>query len=516
MIARKTFAIFFAFSLSILSAQESATNQAAPTKEERLCTVKNQSVLINGKSIVYDVIGGTLPVTNSSGKSEASMFYTAYFAKADAVGCRPIAFCFNGGPGAASIWLHMGGLGPKKIDTKGLLPNSSPIDCKDNPFSLLAVTDLVFIDPISTGFSMAVEKAKENDFFSIDDDLYSFACFVRLFLSKFERWQSPKLLIGESYGTLRAVRLAHLLRDHFSIGIDGLALISLVLDLQDPVQEPWGDLVDVSFLPSYAAIAHYHKGGEQSESVAQLVDKVSTFALEEYLPALAQGTNLSHEKEVHISKKLSEFTLLPESFFLPLSLRLSQERFSEELLKERGVLVGRYDGRICRPQTFDELGMGLIFPPDPSEAVYSSTFASAVQKYFLCDLLWKKEGGYVLFSNEANRSWNWTQPSMHLSSSQLLRTEMSSNPQLKVFVAAGYYDLATPYLSQEMALSHLFLHEELRKNITFKGYEAGHMIYLSPASQRPFFEDMCQFISSLTSGYSPVPASSSGESAQSG
>jgi carboxypeptidase C (cathepsin A) len=481
--------------LQLFTAQE---NVLSPATEEKFHITKDLSIQVRGETITYETVCGSLPVTGKSEKTTASMFFTAYFKKDSSQKTRPIAFCFNGGPGSSSLWLHIGGIGPKMMNLDQLVPKNSLVGCIDNPLSLLAVADLVFIDPISTGFSKATDKEKESEFFNIEDDLYSFAHFIRLFLSKFERWHSPKLLIGESYGTFRAACLVNMLKEQFFIDIDGLALISCVLNTIDLTQDPSNDLSYATALPTYAAIAQYHTKTEHPKDVTQLINEASTFALEEYLPALAQGDSISKERKQEIAKKLAKLTFLPESVFISTNLRLSLERFSEELLKDQGEVFGRFDGRIVRSVTPDETGR-LCSPcnQDPSEALFTASFASALQKYFLCDLNLKKEDPYFVFNYKANASWNWQAAGTTFLGPRLLRSALSSNPHLKIFVAAGYYDLATPFLSQKFTITHLLLNEKQQKNITFKGYEAGHMMYLSPACKKPFSDDLSNFVRSL-------------------
>lgn len=472
--------------------------------------INNQSIGINGKKITYDIRAGALTVHGKDEKDTANVSYIAYFAHQPASKDhhpRPIAFCFNGGPGSSSVWLHMGFLGPKIVDLKGMSHPCLPVGYKDNPQTLLCSCDLVFIDPVSTGFSTAANKGNSKKFHGVEEDLFSIADFIRLFLTKYQRWESPKLLIGESYGTLRAVGLASLLQDHFFIDINGLVLVSLVLDLQALDESPSLDIPCITILPTYASIAHYHnqlKPPLLQISTPQVVEEAKKFAIEEYGPALLQGSALSSERKERIAQRLSEFTSLPASTIANLDLRVSDDRFCNDFLQAQNQMIGRYDGRITAYRVPDEplACKELMSCPDPSFYYISGAFTSAFQAYLSNDLHWQKGEPYVVISNTVH-PWNWTVDSQpqagcgYLSFMQNFRIAMVKNPSLKVFVAGGYYDLVTPYFSQEYSLTHLILPPELQKNIVLKGYESGHMMYLDESSREALFKDLVEFVRSV-------------------
>lgn len=469
--------------------------------------LNDRSIVLNGKTLSYDIRAGALTVHGKEEKDVAHLSYISYFAKKEGSHQRPIAFCFNGGPGSSSVWLHMGFLGPKIVNLNGLSHPSLPLGYKDNPHSLLSVCDLVFIDPVSTGFSSALNKNNSKKFYGVEEDLFSIADFIRLFLTKYHRWESPKLLIGESYGTMRAVGLANLLQDHYFIDVNGLILVSLVLDLQALEEAPSLDIPCITNLPTFASIAHYH--GQLNSPFAQMplpafMNEVKRFAIEEYGPALLQGTSLPVERKKQIAQQLSAMTSLPAATFESSDLRLSYNQFFKEFLKSQNLLIGRYDGRMTTFRVPDEPTAchDIVGYPDPSFYFVSGAFASAFQSYLLNELHWQKGEPYVVITENVE-PWNWTFDSKpqggvgYLSFMQDFRVAMMKNPTLKVFVAAGYYDLATPFFSQEYALTHLLLPEEFRQNVYVRGYEAGHMMYLDEASRKALYNDLGSFVQSL-------------------
>jgi carboxypeptidase C (cathepsin A) len=482
----------------------SGTGLKSPFALADQVVLTNQSVFIDGTQVFYDVHAGSITVNGKDETNVADLSFVAYCASSASsdVRSRPIAFCFNGGPGSSSVWLHMGFLGPKTVPISDLNHPQLPIPYRDNPQSLLSVCDLVFIDPVSTGFSRTANPEMAKKFHGVEEDLFSMANFIRSFLTKFQRWESPKLLIGESYGTLRAVGLAHLLQDRFYVDINGLILISLVLDLQCLENSPSQDISCLTALPTLATIAHYHNqltGPLAHVSVPQLVKIAKEFAIEEYAPALALGTDISKERYDQIAKRVSELTSLPESVIDAQRLRISSDCFFREFLKPQGRLIGRFDGRSTSFRLPDEEGLRLECDLDPSFYNINGSFAAAFHEYIAKDLHWHRDEPYVLLSDGV-QPWNWAVRSTppagcgYLSFLQECRMAMTRNPTLKLFVAAGYYDLATPFFSQEYSLSHLLLPSDLRDNITLKGYEGGHMMYLDEPARTALFHDLIQFV----------------------
>ncbi len=497
---------------TLLSTENSSTTppEISPFAQADQVVIDNQTIFINGKPLTYGIRAGALTVHGKDDKDVANVSYIAYFAQSPATKDqrpRPIAFCFNGGPGSSSVWLHMGFLGPKTVDLKGLSHPPLPVGYKDNPQTLLSVCDLVFIDPVSTGFSNTANNGNPKKFHGVEEDLLSIADFIRLFLTKYHRWESPKILVGESYGTLRAVGLANLLQDHYFIDINGLVLVSLVLDLQTLEESPSVDTPSLTILPTLATVAHYHQQLKAPLSLIpakQIVDEAKRFAIEEYGPALLQGTSIAADRKEKIAQRLSELTSLPPSLISRLDLRVTCDRFCTEFLQTQNRMIGRYDGRMTTIRVPDEASSCKdVMPyPDPSFYAISGAFTSAFQTYLLKDLQWQKGEPYVVISNNVH-PWNWTIDSRpqagcgYLSFMQDFRLAMAKNPTLKVFVAAGFYDLVTPYFAQEYSITHLLLPPELQRNICIKGYEGGHMMYLDDAARADLFKDLVAFITAI-------------------
>jgi len=488
------------FLLSLLIIQ-SLPATPLPEREERktIDRIEDKTTVIQGKKVLYDMYKGHIPIKSRNKKIKADMGFIAYVAHNNTPHERPIAFCFNGGPGSSSIWLHMGLLGPKILQCTHNDPTSS-ITKKENHLSPLALTDLVFIDPIGTGFSRSEDPDKASTFYGVEEDLFSIAEFIRSFLTQFNRWQSPKVLIGESYGSFRAAGLAHILQDHFSIDTNALILISLALNIDSLETDHTFDLPCITRLPTYAAIAHYHH--QNDIPLKKVIEESTRFAIEQYGPALSLGDRISQSHKEQIAEQLSQLIFLPKSLILDHHLRIEPNLFSSTILPDRAV--GRYDGRITRWKSFEGDGYSnRSFYPDPSMYAYSATFTAAFQEYLAQDLNWKTTIPYIILNNRVSRLWNWDAPGGpdqgfgYASCQQTLRLAMAKNPKLKIFVAAGYYDLATPYLSQEHAISHLLLAKPLQKNITFKGYSGGHMMYLTPSIHAKLSDDMRIFIENL-------------------
>ena len=510
-------AVFFISASAIaVDTPFSATGASGPVQERSpfaladQVVINDRSMTINGSKLSYDIRAGALNVIGKSDKETANISFIAYFAHPESSepSQRPLAFCFNGGPGSSSVWLHMGFLGPKTVDVTGLTYPSGPVGYKDNPQTLLSSCDLVFIDPVSTGFSTAVNKDDAKKFHGVEEDLYSVADFIRLFLTKYDRWESPKLLIGESYGTLRAVGLAHLLQDRYFIDVNGLILISSVLNFQALSDTPSDDLASITALPSLAVIAQYHKQLNPTLAVLSVPDLIKTarkFAIEEYAPALLHGSALPADRRARVQKIISELTSLSEETVTNADLRITCPIFTSEFLKGHRQSIGRFDGRALSPRILEEPSVcnshygNCAGNPDPSLYSVAAALTSAFQTYISEDLQWKKAEPYVVCSDNVH-PWNWSTTSCqipgmgYLSLVQDFRLAMVKNPTMKVFVAAGYYDLATPYFTQEYSLTHLLLPKGLLNNVTFKGYEGGHMIYLDPQARPILAADLAEFV----------------------
>jgi carboxypeptidase C (cathepsin A) len=461
---------------------------------ERTC-VTQHTLQLKNSTLSYTATAGTLIINDEHEKPEASIFYTAY--RRDPVSAneplRPVTFCFNGGPGSASLWLNIGAFGPQRID----LPNAEalppPYSYSPNLYTLLDTTDLVFIDPVSTGFSRPAPGVDVKRFHNVDGDIQSIARFINLYLNRYQLWEAPKFIMGESYGTFRAAGLAAHLHDTHSIYLNGIILVSTVLDfatLRDP--STTNDLPYLLSLPSYTAAAHYHKrlGPQlQKDSVAARA-AAESFVYGDYSAALLRGDALMPEEKQLIANKLSELTGVPSEEIARQRLRIPLGCFAKQILKESKQIIGRWD---CRYVGYDPRpGNGSsYYTLDPSAEALMGPFTAVFNSYIRRDLGWSTDGIYVPL---ADVSWDY-EPYVNqfASTANQLREVMTKNPYLRVFVASGYYDLATPYFATHYSLQHLGVAPELAKHIEEHRYDAGHMMYLHQPSLMQLKEDLVGF-----------------------
>lgn len=484
------------------------------------------SVTVGGQAISYQAIAGTLivhpkgwddvlrdPKSEKEGSNEgeprnpnaeASMFYVAYFKTGG--GPRPVTFLFNGGPGSATLWLHMGAFGPRRVvtSTDAHTP-AAPYSLVNNASSLLDVTDLVFIDAPGTGFSRISGKDKEKAFFGIDPDAYAFAEFISEFLSKYGRWNSPKYLFGESYGTPRSAVLINQLESERSIDFNGVILLSQILNFDlspdRPTGNPGVDLPYQTVLPTYAATAWYHHKlpGEHADLPAFLTE-VENFAMGDYGRALAAGSDLSAAERAAIAEKLHEYTGLPVDYILKADLRIDGGEFRQTLQSGDGMTTGRLDTRFAGPD-IDPLSQRANY--DPQSAALSSAYVSAFNDYARRDLHYG-EGEIFKPSIGIFRSWNFQhqQPGQNgpIPSEQGanvmpdLANAMKINPNLKLQLHAGYFDLATPFYQGIYEMHHLPIPASLEANIEYKFYDSGHMVYAKDASLKMLHDNVAAFI----------------------
>jgi carboxypeptidase C (cathepsin A) len=475
-----------------------------PAPVEDKFSVTKHSVRIDGVEIKYTVTTGTMVLRSETTDREvetkpeaarASVFFTAY--TRDGVKDktkRPITFSFNGGPGSASIWLHMGTLGPRKVnmgDVDDLLP--PPYGLEDNEFSILDASDLVFIDPVSTGFSRASEGVKAKDFHGLTADIESVGDFIRLYTSRNGRWLSPKFLAGESYGTTRAAGLSGYLQDRHGLYFNGLMLISSILDFSTARFEPGHDLPYILFLPTYTATAWYHKKLEAGlqKDLGKTLRLVQDFAAGEYATALFKGAKLSAKERSGVVQQLSRFTGISEGFLDRCNLRLEIFRFCKELLRDSGRTVGRLDSRF---KGIDRDAAGENFEFDPSHAAITGAYSAAFNHYVRQELGFESDLPYNII-NFAVWPWSYKEyENRFVNVGETMRKAMSGNQHLKVFVANGYYDLATPYFATEYTFNHLALDPSLNANIRMAYYPAGHMMYVHAPSLAQLKADLSAFI----------------------
>ena len=453
---------------------------------------KNSVVALGGKRIDYTAYTGYLDLKNDTGKMVAKVFFTYYKKEAENVTKRPVCFTFNGGPGSSSVWLHMGGLGPTRVLLldDGTTP-PPPFQYINNEYTWLDKTDLVFIDPVATGYSRAASGENPKQFHGFVEDVQSVGSFIRSFLSKYERWGSPKYLAGESYGTTRAAGLAKFLTDNYRIYINGILLISPVLNFGTNDYYVGNDLPRALYVPSYTAAAWYHKklAPALQADLQKALKESEAFALNEYAPALLKGGWLSEAEKNSMAEKLSYYTGLEKDLLLRANLRLEENRFYKELRRKDGLTIGRLDSRFTG-RNLDEAGEFVEF--DPSFTNIDGPFTSTMNDYFQRELKFKEEQPYNIFGSV--HPWNYSNvQNKFLNVAESLRDAMTKNTNLKVYVGSGYYDFATPYFTAKYDVEHMFLKPELRKNLRHYFYESGHMYYIHKPSMIQFKKDVDAF-----------------------
>lgn len=461
-------------------------------QEQRVET--KHTLIIDGATIAYTAIAGTALLKDDEGKAKASIFYVAYIREdvADPA-LRPITFSFNGGPGSSSVWMHLGMLGPRivSMNQDGTVP-PPPYRLEENPFSLLDVTDLVFIDPVSTGYSRPTPGQEAKQFHGYDRDIESVGAFIRLITSRLQRWSSPKFLIGESYGTTRAAGLAGYLQTRHGLFLNGIMLISSILNFQTARFVVGNDLPYILFLPTYSATAWYHKKlppDLQERPLRDLLDEVETFALDDYTLALMQGAALSQTEQMAIAERVARYIGLTAAYVARANLRVQIFRFTKELLRDQRRTVGRLDSRFVG---VDRDAAGEIFEHDPSSSAIHGLYAATINDYIRRSLRFDSDLPYEILAN-LFRTWDYSS-NQYLNVAETLRQTMSQNPYLHIHVANGYYDLATPYFATAYTFNHLELDPALQQNISMSYYEAGHMMYVHPPALAQAKEALSEFI----------------------
>lgn len=458
-------------------------------------TITKGSNTIAGKKIDYTTHTGYLDLKNDTGKLVAKIFFTYYKKDGDAENARPICFTFNGGPGSSSVWLHMGGLAPKRVLLKDDgTATAPPYKILDNEYSWLDKTDLVFIDPVATGFSRPAAGESPKQFHGFVEDVQSIASFIRHFLSRYERWGSPKYLAGESYGTTRAAGLSKYLQDSYRIYFNGIFLISPVLNFGTNDYYIGNDLPRALYIPSYTAAAWYHKklAPALQTDLQKTLRESEKFALGDYAAALIKGGWMTDAEKNNIAEKMSYYTGLSKEYCLAANLRVDENRFYKELRRADGLTIGRLDARFTG-RDFDDVGEGVSY--DPSFANIDGPFTSAINDYFEKDLNFKEDKAYNIFGSVT--PWNYSNvQNQFLNVAENLRDAMTKNPALKVYVGSGYYDFATPYFTAQYDIEHMFLRPETRKNIKQYFYNAGHMFYINKPDMVKFKKDIDAFFDS--------------------
>lgn len=465
-----------------------------PEMTEETPVVTHHEIEIDGKTLKYTVTSGRMPLKNDKDEIEAQVFFMAYTLDDAPEGARrPLMFSFNGGPGSPSVWLHLGALGPKRVKMleDGQLP-PPPYELVENPFTWLTETDLVFIDPVGTGYSRAKTEEIGAKHWGVKGDIESVGEFIRLYLSRYERWASPLYLVGESYGTTRAAGLAGYLIDR-GVAFNGIVLVSSILNFQTARFHRGNDLPFILFLPTYTATAWYHGrlAPELQADLRATLREAEAFAIGEYASALAQGDRLPAETYREMVAKVARYTGLSEAYVDRRSLRIEIHPFCKELLREDRRTVGRLDSRFKGI----DLDAAAQHPEhDPSMTALMPPYTAMFQDYVRRELGYKSDLEYFIFSG-VKKPWDWGSAGEgHPDTSEALRKALSRNPYMKVFVASGFYDLATPYFATEYTLAHMGLDPTLRGNISTGEYEAGHMMYIHEACLERLHTDITGFL----------------------
>ena len=462
---------------------------------EKLSTTGGHVVQIDGRDVRYTATAGTLPIHDPKGKVVASMFFVAYTRDGEDARIRPLAFLYNGGPGSATIWLHMGSFGPRHVQLadEGFQP-APPFRLVDNANSLLDVTDLVFVDAIDTGFSRPAAGEDPRQFHGVRGDIQAFGEFIRTYLSRFSRWSSPKYLIGESYGTMRSAGLSGELQERHGIELNGIVLISSVLDYLTKGYASGNDLPYVIFLPTFTATAWYHHKlpPDLQADFGKAVQEARAFSTGEYVLALEQGNRLSDAERAKIVQKLARLTGLSPEYIEQSNMRVSDMRFRTELLRGAHRTVGRLDGRFTG---IDADAAGERQEYDPSNEAIKGAFTATFNDYVRQELKWESDLAYPTSGDV--RPWSYDEfQNRYLNLADTLRGAMARNPYLKVFVANGYYDFATPFGGTEHTFSHIGYEPTYRERIELAYYDAGHMMYIRPSEQKKLKQDLARFIAS--------------------
>ncbi|MBP7950917.1 MAG: peptidase S10 [Verrucomicrobiales bacterium] len=480
--------------------QEAKQPEPAPDKKDGKASppppaVTKHELHLAGKRLAYAATAGTMVLSKPGGEPRANVFYVAYTAdgtgrdkKQHSAADRPLTFCFNGGPGSSAVWLHLGAFGPRRVvlPDGGITPPKPPFELTDNEECLLDATDLVFVDPVSTGYSRPEKGEDPKQFHGFNEDVESVGDFIRLYVSKNQRWASPKFIMGESYGAIRCGGLADHLQSRYGMYLNGLIIVSGLWDFQTLDANPPNDLPFICYLPTMAAAAHYHKKLPPvlQQDFAAAVKQADEFAHGAYAAALLKGAGLSAEEKQNVAQAVAYFTGLPADFILRENLRISPGQFFRKLLESEDKVVGRFDARVTGDP---EVG-------DPSFGVVFGAFASTLNDYVRRELKVENDQPYEILSRQV-QPWNY-QPytNRYLSVSEAVASAMKTNPALRIYIACGWYDMATPFCGIRHSVRHMNLDEKQRTAIQFGFYEGGHMMYTNLPELRKLSGDLRQFL----------------------
>jgi len=475
-----------------------APDTSVVTKPDK--SVTKHSIKVDGKVINYTATAGTLLLKNEKDESVALFGYTAYVKDGEGdVSHRPLTFAYNGGPGSSSIWLHMGALGPRRVVLNDPSPNAAPPHkLEDNENSIIDVTDLVMIDPVGTGLSHPIGKATNKDFWGVDQDIKSMSQFITQYVKEYDRWNSPKYLLGESYGTTRSAGIASYLHDNMGIQLNGVVLVSVALDIHQLTFQD--DLSHVVYIPTYAATAWFHnKIANKPADLEAFLKEVRTFSQGEYATALQKGDMLSDAEKAQVATKLSGYTGLSKEYWIKANLRVPEPAFTQELLRDEHQMVGRLDARY---KGINQNLLSEFSNDDPQSTQISPPYISEFMSYYYGELKVSKNYSYHVSAYAAEGfKWDWHHAAnggegfpANPNTSVDLANVMSKNPNLKILVLNGYYDLATPFFGTEYTFDHMGLERKIRNNVTMKYYPAGHMMYIHLPSLVAFKKDVAAFI----------------------
>lgn len=479
--------------------EQNADDQKRAAVEEAPVETHHE-ITVGGKTLKYTATTGMMPLKNDEGEIEARVFFMAYTLNQDgAAAKRPLTFVFNGGPGSASVWLHLGALGPRrvKMQDEGWLP-APPYQLVTNEHTWLDKTDLVFIDPVGTGYSRAAKADLNKKYWNLQGDLESVGEVIRLYLTRYKRWASPLFLAGESYGTTRAAGLAGHLVDK-GIAFNGIILISTILNFQTARFERGNDLPYSLFLPTYTASAWYHgrlPEDLQARPLREVLAEVEAWAESDYTVALAKGDRLTGAARQTVLETLARYTGLEARHIDQTNLRIHIQRFCKELLRDEKRTVGRLDSRY---KGIDTLAVSEFPDFDPSMAAITPPYTAMMNNYARTELGYETDTAYETLSRAVFSGWEWDRGKFP-DTSEALRSALAKNPHMKILAAMGYYDLATPYFATLYTLNHMDIDSQLHANIRTTSYEAGHMFYVDVNALAKLKQDHGAFLEFALSG----------------